>query len=33
VLNVFCRYEGHVGQSDLKASLLTKLASFMVCQN
>lgn len=32
VLNVFCRYEGHVGQSDLKASLLTKLASFMIIQ-
>jgi len=33
VLNVLCRYEGHVGKNDLKASLLTKLASFMVSQN
>ena len=33
ILSIFCRYEGHVGESDLMASLLTKLATFMVSKN
>ena len=33
ILKIVCRYEGHVGENDLMASLLTKLSTFMVSQN
>ena len=30
ILSLICHYEGHIGQNELKASMMTKLASFMV---
>ena len=33
VIGIICKYEGHIATTDLRASLLTKLASFMVSSN
>ena len=32
ILSIVCRYEGHIGQNDLNASLLSKLSYFMIIQ-
>lgn len=32
ILSIICHYEGHIGINSLQASLLTKLASFMIVQ-
>jgi len=32
ILKIFCKHEGHIGSAELNASLLSKLAAFMIIQ-
>jgi len=32
ILKIYCKHEGHIGENSLNASLLSKLASFMIIQ-